>query len=104
MKKIKKNDLIIVKTGADSGKTGKVLRLLHDQDRIVVEGINMVFKHVRRSQQNPQGGRIRRENPFSISNVLLFCEKCQKGARVRIDTEGDRKRRVCVKCSEPSPS
>jgi large subunit ribosomal protein L24 len=64
----------------------------------------MVYKHVRRSQQNPQGGRIQRENSFPISNVQLYCEKCQKGSRVRIESVDGIKRRVCVKCSEPFPS
>ena len=104
MKRIKKNDLVIVKAGVDRGKTGKVLRLLPDRDKIVVEGVNMVYKHVRRSQQNPQGGRIQRENPFSISNVQLFCEKCQKGVRIRFEKKDDIKKRVCVKCSEPITS
>ena len=104
MRRIRKNDLVIVKVGVDRGKTGRVLRLIPDANKVVVEGVNMVYKHVRRSQQNPQGGRIQRENPFSLSKVMPFCEKCQKGVRVRFETKNDVKRRVCAKCSEPLTS
>lgn len=104
MKRIKKNDVVYVTTGTDRGKTGRVLRVLPDRDRIVIEGVNMIFKHVRRSQQNPQGGRIQKESPMAISNVLVYCEKCQKGVRVRFVESDGEKTRVCVKCSEPFPT
>ena len=103
MYRIKRNDQVIVTAGADRGKSGKVLRVDAENDRIVVENVNMVFKHVRRSQQNPQGGRIRRENAMSISNVMPFCEKCQKGVRVHIVEQDGKKRRACVSCSELFP-
>ena len=104
MERIRRNDLVIVTAGVDRGKTGKVLRIVPQSGRVVVEGVNMVFKHVRRSQQNPQGGRIRRENPLAISKVLPYCEKCQKGVRVRFEFQDGLKRRVCAKCSEAFPS
>lgn len=104
MRRVKKNDLVIVTSGVDRGKTGKILRVLEDENRVVVEGVNMVYKHVHRSQQNPQGGRIRRENAFSISNVMPYCEKCRKGTRVRFKIEKGVKKRVCAGCSEPFPS
>lgn len=103
MRRIKRNDQVIVVAGVDKGKTGKVLRVDDERDRIVVEGVNMVFKHVRRSQQNPQGGRIRRENSLAISNVMPFCEKCQKGVRVKIEKQDGLKKRVCAFCNETFP-
>jgi len=104
MRRIKKNDLVIVKAGVDSGKTGKVLRVIDDKNRVVVEGVSLVYKHVRRSQQNPQGGRIKRENAIDLSNVMPFCEKCQKGVRVRFAVKDDVKQRVCSVCSETFPN
>jgi large subunit ribosomal protein L24 len=104
MRRIKRNDLVMVTTGVDRGKTGKVLRVITDDERVVVEGLNMRYKHVRRSQQNPQGGRIRRENPMALSNVMPYCDKCKKGVRVKYETKDGVKRRTCVSCSEALPS
>jgi large subunit ribosomal protein L24 len=101
MKRIQKNDMAVVIAGNDAGKTGKVLRLIPKDKKIVVEGINLVYKHVRRSQQNPQGGRIQKEAPISASNVMPFCEKCDKGVKVRYEVEKDEKRRVCRTCGSP---
>ena len=98
MRRIRRNDTAVVIAGVDRGKTGRVLRVIPSQDRVVVEGVNMVYKHVRRSQQNPQGGRIRKENPMAISKVMPWCDKCQQGVRIRIATEKGEKTRVCAKC------
>ena len=69
---IKSGEQVIVIAGADKGKTGRVLRVLTGKDRVVVEGINRVWKHVRPSQRNPQGGRIQKDAPIHISNVMLL--------------------------------
>jgi large subunit ribosomal protein L24 len=61
----------MVVAGADKGVQGRVLRLLPEADQVVVEGVNLVYRHVRRSQQNPQGGRVRRESPVHVSNVMV---------------------------------
>lgn len=103
MMRIKANDTAMVITGNDAGKTGKVLRILHGRNKIVVEGVNMVYKHVRRSQQNPQGGRIQKEAPIALSNVLPYCEKCEKGVRVRFEVKGDVKQRICKHCGTKFP-
>ncbi len=99
MNRIKKNDTVVVIAGADSGKSGKVLRMILKKDQVVIEGINLVYKHVRRSQQNPQGGRIQKEAPIDASNALLYCEKCDKGVRVRFEVKDGVKTRLCRKCS-----
>jgi len=100
MNRLKKNETAIVIAGEDAGKTGKVLRLT-DDSRVVVEGVNMIYKHVRRSQQNPQGGRIQKEAPIHVSNVMPYCEKCEKGVRVKFEIQDGKKRRLCRSCSSP---
>lgn len=88
--------MVMVITGADKGKTGRVLRILADEDRVVVEGINRVWKHVRPSQRNPQGGRIQKDNPIHISNVLPVDPQTGKATRVRFETRDGAKHRVAV--------
>jgi len=98
MLRVKKNDRVQVVTGNERGKVGRVLRLLPGSSRVVVEGVNKRFKHVRRSQQNPQGGRLERENPIDVSNVMPYCESCQRGVRIRFAVgEDGTKHRVCAK-------
>lgn len=87
--RIRKDDRVIVISGAHKGATGKVLRVLNDKDRVVVEGVNMVYRHLRRSRQNPQGGRVQREAPIHISNVQPVDPKTGKGTRVRFPVERD---------------
>lgn len=91
---IKKGDMVEVICGDNKGVTGRVMRVLTDKDRVLVEGVNMVHKHVRPSQRNPQGGRIRVERPIHISNVLPVNPKTSRGTRVRftIDAKGVKKR------------
>jgi large subunit ribosomal protein L24 len=96
---IKTNDNVRVMKGEDRGTTGKVLRVSRKDGKLVVEGVNRVYKHVRRSQRNPQGGRLSKEMPISVSNVLLVCEKCGHAARLgaRYLPDGA-KERYCKKC------
>lgn len=96
---IKTNDIVEVITGDDKGQRGKVLSIDRENGKIIVEGVNRVFKHVKRSQKNPQGGRLNREMPVRLSNVLLFCAKCSKATRTgaRITSTGS-KERFCKKC------
>jgi large subunit ribosomal protein L24 len=96
---IKTNDTVEVITGDDKGQRGKVLSIDRRVGRLVVEGVNRVYKHVRRSQKNPQGGRLSKEMPLQVSNVLLLCNKCGKGVRTgsRIAKDGS-KERYCKKC------
>ena len=101
---IKKDDIVEVIIGDDAGTrgkptTGRVLRVLHDEMKVVVEGINRVYRHLKPSRQNAQGGRLSKEMPVDISNVQLFCSACRRGVRVgkRYNAEG-RKERFCKKC------
>jgi large subunit ribosomal protein L24 len=96
---IRKDDTVQVLTGDDKGRTGRVLRVLVDKGKVVVEGINRVYKHMKPSRRNPQGGRLSKEMPVDVSNVALFCPNCRRGVRVarRINDDGS-KERVCKKC------
>jgi len=95
---IRVDDVVEVITGEDRQR-GKVLKVLGDEGRLVVEGVNRVYRHVRRSQRNIQGGRLSKEMPISISNVLLVCTACGKPARTgaRFRPDGT-KERYCKKC------
>jgi large subunit ribosomal protein L24 len=98
---VKKGDTVEIITGVNKGATGKVMRVIPGKDRVLVEGINLSYKHVRPSQQNPQGGRIRVEQPIHISNVLPVNPKSNKGTRVRFSTDDKGiKKRVAVDGSE----
>ena len=98
---IRVNDTVEVQVGDDRGVRGKVLTIGKDRQRLIVEGVNRVYKHVRRSQRNPQGGRLSKEMPVDVSNVLLVCESCKQAARTGVDFD-DRgaKFRVCRKCGK----
>ena len=93
---IKSCDTVVVIAGADKVNTGRVLRVLTDKDRVVVEGINRVWKHVRPNQRNPQGGRIQKDAPIHVSNVMPLDPSTGKGARVKFSEIGGRKHRVAV--------
>ena len=96
---IRVDDTVEVTTGEDRGTRGKVLRVNRAAGKLVVEHVNRVYKHVRRSQKNPQGGRLSLEMPISASNVLLVCEKCAAAARMGARHLDDgSKERYCKKC------
>jgi large subunit ribosomal protein L24 len=98
---VKKGDTVEIKTGVNKGATGKVMRVLPDKDRVLVEGVNLAYKHVRPSQKNPQGGRIRVERPIHISNVQPVSPKSAKGSRVRFESDAKGvKKRVAVDGTE----
>ena len=97
---IKTNDTVKVISGEDRGTTAKVVRVNRKAGKLVVEGVNRVYKHVRRSQKNPQGGRLSKEMPIRLANVLLICQAC--GAATRTGArflEDGSKVRYCKKCS-----
>ncbi|HEY8666097.1 MAG TPA: 50S ribosomal protein L24 [Tepidisphaeraceae bacterium] len=94
---IKTGDTVMVTTGADKGKTGRVLRVITDKDRVVVEGINRVWKHVKPSQRNPQGGRIQKDAAIHISNVMPLDPSTGKGTRVRFENRDGKKHRIATK-------
>jgi large subunit ribosomal protein L24 len=101
--KIKKNDTVMVVTGRDRGKTGKVMRVLPEAGRVVIERLNLVKRHTKSSGGGAQrpGGIIEKEAPIAISNVMIFCDRCNAPVRVGIKANDDgSKSRVCRRCSE----
>ena len=98
--KIKKNDKVVVLSGKDKGKTGKVLGTVPSERKVVVEGINMVTCHIKPRKQGETGGRIEHEGTINASNVMLVCPKCGVATRVGHAMDGDKKVRVCKKCGK----
>lgn len=97
---VKKGDTVVVISGKDKGKVGKVLTAIPKKNRVIVEGVNIVVKHQKPSQQMQQGGRIEQEGSINVSNVMPYCEKDKKGVRVGYKIENGKKTRVCAKCGE----
>jgi large subunit ribosomal protein L24 len=98
---VKKDDLVMIVAGKDKGKSGKVLRVLPEKERVVVENLNLIKRHTRPSQTNNEGGIIEKEAPIAISNVQLLCPGCSKPARTGIKIlEDGNKARFCKKCNE----
>lgn len=95
---IKTGDEVVVTSGNHKGMRGKVLRIIQEDNRVFVEGVNVREKNLARTQQNPQGGTVEREFSIHISNVLLWSEKAKKGVRTRIEGSGRDKVRVGVPC------
>lgn len=101
MQKIKKNDNVYVLSGKDRGKSGRVFKVYPNEGRALVEGINYVKKHARKSQANPQGGIVQKESPIHISNLALFCKTCNKPAHSGVSKLADgTKSRYCKRCKE----
>ena len=95
--RIKKDDIVYVLSGDDKGKTGKVLRLLEGPQKVVVEGVNVVWKHLKPTQASPKGGRIQKEAPMKLSKVQPVDPKTGKGTRVKFPVANGEKRRVAAK-------
>jgi len=103
--RLRKGDLVVVISGKDKGKQGKVARLLKDDDKVVVEGINLVKRHQRPTPRNPQGGIVEREQPIFASKVMPVDPSTGKGTRVRFKTdEKGNKVRVAVKSGQDIPT
>ena len=99
--RIRKNDTVQVLTGNQKGKSGKILSVDRESGRVVVEGVNFVWKHLRRSQAHPHGARIQKEASLHASNLRVICQSCTKTTRVGVKflVSGD-KIRICLKCRQ----
>ncbi len=99
--KIRKEDNVLVITGKDKGKKGKVRFVFPRKNRVLIEGVNMIKTHSRARQQVKQAGLIEREAPIALSNVMLICTRCNKPARIGYKILDDgRKVRICRSCKE----
>jgi len=105
---IKKDDQVAIIAGDDRdiSRARRVIRVIPDENRVVVEGANLVYKHLKPSRRNPQGGRLSKEMPVSTSNVLLFCPTCHQGVRVgyAYDAADGHKYRYCRRCKKEGRS
>ena len=98
---VRRGDTVAVITGRERGKRGRVLRVLRDRGRVLVEKLNLIKKHQRPTQKLRQGGIIEREGPLALSNVQVVCSRCDRPGRTGIKVLGDgRKLRVCKRCGE----
>jgi large subunit ribosomal protein L24 len=101
MRKLKKEDSVLVIAGKDKGKIGRILKVFPKENRAIVEGVNRIKKHVKPTPRNPQGGIIEVFGKVHISNLMLVCPKCKKPTRVGIKIlEDKRKLRYCKKCGD----
>jgi large subunit ribosomal protein L24 len=100
LNKLRKGDIVKVLTGKDKGKTGKVLTVIPEKNRIVVEKVNIIKKH-KRPDQKSKGGIVEKEGSIQISNVGLFCKKCNAAVRIQSKKlEDGKKVRICSKCKD----
>ena len=98
--KIKKNDNVEVLAGKDKGKRGSVVRIIPKKDKVIVSGVNIVKKAMKRRSQQDQGGIVEVAAPLPISNVGIVCKKCGRPVTIGYKIDGDKKVRVCRKCGE----
>jgi len=103
---VHKNDNVKVIAGNSRGKSGKVLKIFRENHRVIVEGVNIIKRHTRASQKNPQGGIVQKEASINASNIMVICPKCNKPSRMGHKSVGDsttgRKHtmRICRNCEE----
>ena len=97
---IKRDDTVVVLSGDDKGAKGKVIAVSPKEGKVLVEGVNVIHKHVKPRRQGEEGGLIKTEGAFYASKVNVYCSKCDKGVRVAHKVMGDKKVRVCAKCGE----
>lgn len=97
---IRRNDIVVAISGSQkgAGRTGKVLEVRKESGRALVEGLNLIKRHMRRTQDNPKGGIVEKEAALPLSNLMLYCPQCKKGVKTVRRIEGDKKVRKCKKC------
>jgi large subunit ribosomal protein L24 len=99
--KIKKNDTVMIIAGKERGKTGKVMRVLPEKGRVIIERLNLVKRHSKAKSQQGAQGIVEKEAPLDLSNVMILCEKCNRPVRVRKQLlEDGRRVRACHRCGE----
>lgn len=96
--KIKRGDTVRILSGKDKGKAGPVMLVLSQRGKVLVEGINMVKKHIKPKRAGEKGQRVSIASPIDVSNAQLICPSCKKSTRVKIKYENDKKIRLCKKC------
>lgn len=97
--KLRKDDNVQIIAGKDKGKTGRIIKILREKQRVIVEGANIVKKAMKRKSQQDRGGIVEVEAAIHISNVMIVCKKCGP-TRIGYKMDGDNKQRICKKCGE----
>lgn len=97
--KIKKGDKVGVIAGKDRGQSGKVLRVLRGEDRVIVEGLNLRSRRIKPRRSGEKGQTVSKPNPIHVSNILIWCDKCKRGRRVGAKIVSGQKTRVCRTCA-----
>lgn len=100
---VKKGDFVMVISGKDAGKKGKVIDVITKKGRVIIEKANMIKRHTKPSQSMPQGGIVSKEAPMASSNVMLYCKECKSVTRVSVKVTESGKTRVCKKCGVNLP-
>lgn len=98
--KIKKGDTVLIISGKDRGKKGKIIESFPKEGRIIVEGINLRKKHIKPKRTGEKGQIVSLPVPLDASNVKIICSKCEKPTRIGIKIEGEKKYRICKKCKQ----
>lgn len=98
--KIKKGDIVLVISGKDRGRKGKVIEAFPRQGKVVIEGINLRKKHVKPKKSGEKGQIVETPVPLNVSDVKLICPKCEKAVRIGYKLEGKKKHRICKKCEQ----
>ena len=98
--KIRKNDQVLIISGKDRGKRGKVLKVLPKEERVIIEGINIKKKSVRPKRSGEKGQIVEVPAPLHVSNVKIICSKCGKAVRIGYKVEAGKKYRICKKCKQ----
>lgn len=96
--RIKTGDIVRVLRGRDRGQKGKVMAVVPQENRVLVEGLNLIFRHVRPKRAGEKGQRVQVAAPLRVSNVQLMCPSCKKGTRVGLRREDGKRQRVCKQC------
>lgn len=98
--KIKKGDKVIIVSGKDKGFKGEVIQIDREKERVVVDGANLIKKHMKSGKRGEKGQRIEMPAPLHVSNVMLFCKECKKGVRIGVKASKKEgiKKRICKKC------
>ena len=97
---VKKDDVVIVLSGDDKGTKGKVIATSPEEGKVLVEGVNIIHKHVKPRRQGETGGIVDAEGAIYASNVAVYCSKCDKGVRTKVQVVDGKKIRVCAKCGK----
>jgi len=100
---VKKGDMVMVITGKDAGKKGKILQVITAKNRVIVEKVNLIKKHQKPTKGMPQGGIMEQEAAIHSSNVMLYCTECNSVTRKSVKVTGEGKVRVCKKCGHNLP-